>query len=312
MSTQTIKSFLTCSLYTYDKQKVNWLKAILPMIVIVQHIQGFGFTGVEFIASLCDKAMFWFFAMSGYGLVISYLHNERYLNGFLKKSLSKLFIPYLAAVVLFVIYRYFEGIDQIVLFKDKGLYWFVPTSWYIYVLSYFYIFFYIVFRFVKANNTIKAGLLCVLVMAYVFVAPHIGVEYWRYARCPAFCVGVIFALLDDYIRGKYLRWHMLVVLALIAIYLIQPIAHRFDVYAVAVALFVLMYSIKDIKTMPIVKFLSSISLEMFILQFLPIYFVVNDLQLTSTAIVVPLVIVLDIILAYIVHIAIRPLTSRLR
>lgn len=123
-----LKDFLKHELYTYDKQKMNLLKAILPLIIIIHHIAPYGYNGIQTIASLGDIVMYIFFAMSGYGLVTSYLRNNEYLNGFLKKSLTKLFIPYLVAMLLFVVYRYINGIDNIELLKTKGLFYFVPTS----------------------------------------------------------------------------------------------------------------------------------------------------------------------------------------
>jgi len=54
-----------------------------------------------------------------------------------------------------------------------------------------------------------------------------------------------------------------------------------------------------------VSFFSSISLEMFIIQFIPIYIVTNHIVLEknfiSTLIVVPLVLVLDVLIAFVMH-----------
>lgn len=55
----------------------------------------------------------------------------------------------------------------------------------------------------------------------------------------------------------------------------------------------------------IVKFLSTISLEMFIIQFIPIYIMMNDLHVKSTLLMVVGVLLLDIILAYLMHLIVR-------
>lgn len=309
MKTQSLKNFLTQPLHQYDKTKVNLLKSILPIIIIIHHISNKGISGIERIGALGDIAMFIFFAMSGFGLVTSYLKNNNYINGFLRRSLTKLFIPYLIALIVFVIYRHFEGIDQIALFKEKGLFSFVPTSWYIWTLSYFYIFFFIVFRFCRSNMLVKTTLTCLLVICYVLVAPHIGIESWRYSRCPAFCIGIIFALFDTKIRTKFVRWHILIVLIFLIAFRYQPHGHRFDVYIYPTALFLFMYTIGQFKENKIIKFISSISLEIFIIQFIPIYIIINDLQLTSSIIVVPLVIILDIFFAYIMHLINKKITK---
>ena len=311
-----LKDFLKHELYTYDKQKMNLLKAILPLIIIIHHIAPYGYNGIQTIASLGDIVMYIFFAMSGYGLVTSYLRNDEYLNGFLKKSLTKLFIPYLVAMLLFVVYRYINGIDNIELLKTKGLFYFVPTSWYIYVLSYFYIFFFIVFKYAKTNNIIKVLLVCLLIYAYCLLTPTLGIESWRYNRCPAFCIGMIFALCDKYIRSRFVRRHILLVLFfLICIYPLRYSIH-WRIYSFlplyyATIFFLFMYIIGNVKQLRITKFLSSISLEMFIIQYIPIYIFVNNLNLTSTTVVVSVVIILDIIIAYLMHKAIKPITKRI-
>ena len=72
-----------------------------------------------------------------------------------------------------------------------------------------------------------------------------------------------------------------------------------------------MYIIGNVKQLRITKFLSSISLEMFIIQYIPIYIFVNNLNLTSTTVVVSAGIILDIIIAYLMHKAIKPITKRI-
>lgn len=172
--------------------------------------------------------MYIFFAMSGHGLVISYIKNEHYINVFFTKIFNQT-VYSLFCCASFIIYRYFEGIDQVTLFKVNGLYSFVPTSWYIWTLSYFYIFYFLVFRYVKSNIFIKVVLTCALVSGYIIIAPLIGIESWRYTRCPAFCIGMLFGLFDNTIRTKFVRWHALIALALLVLFFIQPLGHSLDV-----------------------------------------------------------------------------------
>lgn len=293
-------------MWDYDKSKVILLKIILTLVVILHHIYNEGFPAIGFIGAIGGNiAMYLFFAMSGYGLTISYLKNENYIYGFLHRSLTKLYIPYIIALIAFVIYRYAEGIDQIALLKEKGLLSFVPTSWFIWVLSYFYIFFFIVFRYVKASNLTKVLLTCALVMAYVFIAPYLGFESHRYNRCPSFCVGMFFALYNDPIKKKFVRWHAWFVLIVLLALLGLRVAHCFDPIIYPIALFILMYIFKGVRELRITKFLSSISMEMFIIQFLPIYIAINDLHLTSTIGVVVFVLIVNVTLAYAMHLLVK-------
>lgn len=312
----TIKQFLQHPLYSYDKKKTNILKAIFPFVIIGGHMSQEGYTGLESTLFFCVIVMFTFFAMSGYGLVFSYLKYDKetntYINGFLHRSLAKLFVPYIIALAIFSVYRHLVGICQIDILKTEGLFALVPTSWYIYILALLYIFFYVIFRWVKANNIIKTALVCLLVMGYVFIAPYFGISHWRYDKCPAFCAGMLIALFNNEIRTKMVRWHTLVGLALIFAIIKIPYTNFLSSICFPTAIFLLMFLIKDVKEYRIINFISSISLEMFIIQYIPIYIVMNNLNISSTIIAFPLVVILDIIFAYTIHLMIQPITKYIK
>lgn len=306
-------SFFLHSLYPYDKSKVNWLKALFPIIIIVHHISNLGYTGFPgFIHSIDAIIMPIFFSMSGFGLVVCYKNKENYINGFLKRSLSKLFVPYLIALVSFVVYRELGGVNQIKLLKEEGLMSFVPTSWFIWTLSYFYVFFFIIFRYCKASLVLKVAFVCGLVLAYTLIAPYLGISLWRYRSNPGFCVGMIFALFDDNIKRKIVSWQAILALCLVFTIIRLPISTRLLPCLYPTVLFLLMYVLSGVKENIFVKFLSSISLEMFIIQFIPIYIMMNDLQVKSTIEMVLLVLGLDIILAYIMHMLVQRISVRLK
>ena len=305
------KQFIQHPLYPYDKSKVNWLKAIFPIVIIVHHISNLDYIGLEYMQGINAIIMPIFFAMSGFGLVICYKDNKNYINGFLKRSLSKLFVPYLIALVSFVVYRELGGVNQIELLKEKGLMSFVPTSWFIWTLSYFYIFFFIIFRYCKVSLGVKVALVCGLVLAYTLIAPHLGISIWRFRSNPGFCLGMIFALFDDNIKRKFVRWQAILALGLVLVIIKLPIPTCFLPCLYPTALFLLMYILSSVKENIIVRFLSSISLEMFIIQFIPIYIMMNDLHVKSTLYMVFLVLGLDIILAYIIHLLVSRISDRL-
>ena len=306
-------SFFLHPLYPYDKSKVNWLKAIFPIIIIIHHISNLGYTGLEHLQAIDAIIMPMFFAMSGFGLVICYKNNNNYINGFLKRSLTKLFVPYLIALVSFVIYRELGGgVNQLELLKEKGIMSFVPTSWFIWTLSYFYMFFFIIFRYCKASLNVKVALVCVFVLAYTLIAPHLGIPIWRFRSNPGFCVGMIFALFDEDIKRIFVRWQAIIVFCLLFTVTMLHIHPRLLPCIYSALLFLLMYILSNVKENVLVKFLSSISLEMFIIQFIPIYIMMNNLHVQSTPVMVVLVLVLDVILAYIMHLIVQRISARLR
>ena len=189
---------------------------------------------------------------------------------------------------------------------------FVPTSWFIWTLSYFYIFFFIVFRYCKASLSVKVFFVCSLVLIYTFIAPHIGIPFWRYRSNPGFCVGMIFALFDEDIKRKFVRWQAILVLCFVFSIIRLTTPTRLLPCLYPTALFLSMYILGSVKENIFVKFLSSISFEMFIIQFIPIYIMMNDLQVKSTIVMVLLVLGLDIILAYIMHLLVQRVSTKLR
>lgn len=293
---------LNHSLYQYDKTKVNVLKCILPFGIILQHMCNNGYPQLHAFGSIDAIIMWLFFAMSGYGLVFSYMNNEKYIEAFLSRSMIKLFVPYVFALCLFFVYRACKGIDQIELFQMKGLWSFVPASWFIWTLAFFYIFFYVIFRFTKGCVAIRVVMLCVAIMGYRFIAPHIGIETWRYERCPGFCIGAIFAFLNKPILDNLKKWHILL---LIMVCLALRNYIEFLYYSDFVILFFLvMYFVPVpvfVENLKIVKFISSISFELYIFQFIPIYIVANDFGINSAVLAVCTVIFLDIAIAYVMH-----------
>lgn len=318
----SVENFLNHSLYDYDKQKSNLLKAIFPFLIIIHHLEKYHLPGIGIFNWIGIWVMYLFFAMSGYGLVISYIKKPDYINGFLRRSLPKLFIPYLITFFLFVVYRYIEGVDQIELFKTKGLFSFIPTSWFIYVLALFYIFFFVVFKYVKSSTAIKVLLTSALVIAYCVIAPYIGISHWRYDKCPAFIVGMVFALTNSSITEKFVRWHALlsaiVLLGMILISFFLPFMHRLDPYLYSSLMFLFMFILRHkgrAHLSIIASFFSSISLEMFIIQYIPIYLVMDhltfDKSFTSTAMIIILVLLLDVIFAYMMSKIVKKMKSLL-
>ena len=148
---------------------------------------------------------------------------------------------------------------------------------------------------------VKVAIVCGLVLAYTLMAPHLGISIWRYRSNLGFCVGMIFALFDENFKRKFVRWEAILALCLVTAIIRLPIPSRLLPCLYPTALFLLMYILNGLKENVLVKFLSSISLEMFIIQFIPIYIMMNNLHVQSTPVMVVLVLVLDVILAYIMH-----------
>lgn len=303
--------FYFAPLFSYDKSKNLLLKGILPFLIIVHHtMQSFNLSMNTLFG---DPVMFVFFAMSGYGLVSSYQNRKDYLNGFLKRQLLKLFVPYLSAFILIVIFKYCQGISLIEYFSSTPFLSIVPFSWFIFCLSLFYVFFYFVFKYVKGSNLTKVLTVCVLVLAYILVLRELSWASWLYNRCFPFCVGMFFALYDSKIRSVFVQWQVLTLLALNVLIVIAlgllfyvlrfsfPFSTCFFSIFVGIALFLFLYSIPPISESRIIRFFSSISLEMYILQYIAIALIVQVIGINSFILALPFIFLIDILIAYPIH-----------
>lgn len=299
--------------YPYDKDKNTLLKAILPFMIIVHHIYThFNVHCYHFIGGLCgDPAMYAFFAMSGYGLVSCYFNRVNYLDGFLKKSFLKLFIPYLTVLATYIIYQWTQGNPPLVFLSNTWFFNLVPTSWFLFCLALFYLFFYVVFKYINTTNFKRILIVSALVLAYYTFMYTISAPMHSYHRCPAFCVGMLVACYDKRILEEITRKQAFVSLivfatlsAAITVYLSLPNpifakSLRFSLSIIeSILLFSALYFIPKIPSNCITRFVSSISLEMFILQSIAINLIGEFMDYELSILAVLLVFAIDIILAY--------------
>lgn len=90
---------LQSHLLSYDKEKTFLAKAILPLLIILHHsaslqyMQPFSKIGIPVVC--------WFFLMSGYGLMYSFMNKKDYIAGFLSKRLSILLVPFVMAAIVY-------------------------------------------------------------------------------------------------------------------------------------------------------------------------------------------------------------------
>ena len=122
--------------YDFEKEKSVWLKAILPFLIIVHHCacMGVPYLGLMKLAgvTICT----WFFLISGYGMMASFLlKGTDYLKGFIRKRFSKIAIPYIIALVVYLLWCMLVQHTSVYDYLssqhfDKWL----PYSWFIFVI----------------------------------------------------------------------------------------------------------------------------------------------------------------------------------
>lgn len=153
-----------------DKQSVNCMRGIAALLIVFSHahfyvqslgamriFKPFGYIGVSL-----------FFFCSGYGVMHQYMLDKSYLNGFLVKRIKSVYIPYLMATFMYILFvrdtdtEYGHVIKSLFLI-DRIL----PFAWYIPVVLGWYLVFFIVSKTFGDCNISLNVLACLNFLWYV-------------------------------------------------------------------------------------------------------------------------------------------------
>ncbi len=184
--------------------------------------QGLGFFVP--IGFLC-VAMFIFF--NGYGVYKSFHTKDNYLRGFIKKRILPLVFMLYVTTVIFYIARLIVGekmdLQQSALYLTS-IQLCNPYTWYVIVLPFFYLSFYLAFKFIK-NDGLAVLAVCAFVLAYMLFGTTIDHNNywirgeWWYNCVHLFAVGVVFAKFEDKIIAFFKKFYaILMPLSVIAVY----------------------------------------------------------------------------------------------
>ena len=142
-----------------------------------------------------------FLFFNGYGLYKSYRSKPGYLNGFFKRRILPLILcMYLTGLIFFFV-RLLLGEKmnlKTALLYLSNIKLCNPNSWYVIVLPFFYLAFYLSFRFIKKDGIATAST-CLFVILYMLFATTIDHnDYWIrgewwYNSVFLFPVGILFA-----------------------------------------------------------------------------------------------------------------------
>ena len=180
---------------------------------------------------------------SGYGLYKSFKNKEGYLkNRFILKRIVPIVLLHYAVTFIFLGVRFALG-EKI---KGAKLLWYVtslklcnPNSWFVIVIPFFYLCFYLAFRFIKNE---KIALLAVLLftMSYQFLGASIDHNdwwmrgEWWYNSIHLFVVGIFFAKHEEkilaHIKNHYVLYLILGIVMILITYGFSEFAKGFFSY----------------------------------------------------------------------------------
>ncbi len=181
-----------------SKNTCTMVRGIVAIIILLHHIVGYTSFGkvIDFgLKNIGASMATIFFFYSGYGLMISLIKKKDYMQGFLRKRILCIVIPYIIANLIYMILHILQGDMKTFsyIFKQLALGHteLVPYSWYVLVIFILYILFYLCFRWLSIT---KGLVVCIsLNIVYILVMYFIGFGEWWYNTVFAFSFGLFFA-----------------------------------------------------------------------------------------------------------------------
>ena len=220
-----------------SRETCVYLRGICCLMVILGHLIG-DYKGLSWfygsLAGTCGVAVFFF--LSGYGLVKSM--NSRYMKGFLKRKLIKLWVPLIIlTVIYYIVYNYlvpyetdaysgFRNLAVSFLHGDMML----QGGWYIVALSWFYIAFCGAYKYTFGRGSQDRILFVSIIgIAYLLYLVRIFVEgsgfMWVFTP-HMFIVGLIWSLNEDKILNDKRIINTLFIIAVVGIIIAGMIGTR--------------------------------------------------------------------------------------
>ncbi|WP_300279053.1 acyltransferase family protein [Peptacetobacter sp.] len=255
----------------------NAIKGLAAILIVLHHIsQRIENPGkllfFRYIGYL-QVAIFLFF--SGYGLMKSYKSKKGYLEGFWKKRIPKIVIPFILANILFL------AVYRLVLHTKFSMYEIITCTlglrlidgfkWYVIAIIVLYVGFYLTFKYLKENLSIFGIFL--VVTSYNYICFKLGQGEWWYNATYCFLIGIIFANYEKYLINIIRKYYLIVTTILLTSFIYTFISniHKSNIYMAMISsiLFVLVCPCILMKcelNSRILKFLGGISYEIYLVH----------------------------------------------
>lgn len=300
------------STYFMSKDYSICMKGILSIIIIFTHLwRGNGDNiFINVFHSFGYIAVSMFFLLSGYGLKHQVNENKEYLKGFLTRRLISIYIPYvLAMFVSLTIFGIDNGWNEITTEKLLRLFSGLDAIWFIKAIVIFYVAFFIVYRFLPKNKFICITLIVLIEMG---VTCFTGMNKQWYGSSLGFIIGIYLADHINELKSKKNKIIPIVIFAFSSCFFEYIYAQNKDnlvfgnliirnLLCVSILCFILLVT-KWIKVQnPILKFLGTISYEVFLIHSCIIEIVYKKLYMLNFSLQLVIIIVSTILIAFLLH-----------
>ena len=323
----------TCFEDSLARDNTDIIRGMMAIIVLFHHISQVAYEGVVFkyFADFGRFPVSMFFFLSGYGLISQYQKKGKdYLEGFFKKRILKILVPYLLANVVFYIFKSISA-RRLIALSDLKYYvkngdTLVPYSWYIIVLIGCYIVFWICARLFGSKGigmlNIAVAVAGILWMTVGYCLTGYGI--WWFCSVLSFPLGILVGHKKDAIHklltGKnhrYWIWTLASTVFFVFTWLhmyaqsfrtlmgLEPVISESGaticLFALNGMLFVAMFLIWGMKVQcknKVLEFMGEHSLEVYLYQGLPILLLSEQLK-KQPLIFIPVVVLIAVMLGWI-------------
>lgn len=292
----------------FSKEFCDLIKGVCAILIVLTHLK----VCPHYIFSKEIVAIFYF--ISGYGLMNSMLVKKNYLESFVKYRLSAVILPFVVVMILYQVVFTIDGnnFDFYKLICDIACGNLpLPYSWFVVSILFFYISFYLVFKYINSWKYAQLALLCVVLMyiwsTFIF---HWGV-WWRISSL-AFNLGVFWRYKEDILMEYLAKYKLVLVIVPVFMLLLyislpsyfswgeNPVSYAFCLFFPVIIVF-LTYRWGRYRN-KYLSFLGDISYEIYILQGVFIYILRgNHIYISSQIVYVISVLVSTVIVAYLLH-----------
>lgn len=167
-----------------------------------------------------------FLFFNGYGVYKSFHSKSNYLKGYFKKRILPVVLALYTTTLIFFVVRLLIGekmdATQMILYLTS-IKLCNPNTWYVIVLPFFYLFFYISFKFIKKDGLAVAATTALVIM-YMLLGTRINHnDYWIrgewwYNCVILFPVGIIFAKFEKKIIPFVQKHYLVILFAFLLLY----------------------------------------------------------------------------------------------
>lgn len=286
-NTDNIKGFaIICIIFHHIVQKISNPGILMPF-------KGVGYLFVSI-----------FFFLSGYGLVISYMKKDNYLNNFFIKRLSKIYIPFVIVNSINLLMNTFileiEYTAKEFIFNLTGINLMSSAMWYLVSIIFWYIVFYIVLKNLpksKVSSVMFGVGICYFIICYC-----LGLSKNWYDTAFTFPMGVFVGLNKDKIEKLISEQYIKILCLSSILFIITFILNygRVDIGSIIIRaitsitftiLFLLLHVKIDVSKNKFLIFIGSISFELYLihdrlLEVLNMGGVVNSINLIAYFIII--------------------------